>query len=180
MTAIISPCGQYRYCLKRESEQLFPGKSPALFVMLNPSTADACQDDPTIRRCRGFAKSWDCDGIIVANLYALRSTDPSELWRHADPVGPDNDMHLHLLANGVCDVVCAWGKHAKPERVEQVVKVLQSSGARLWCLGVNKDGSPKHPLYIRADQPLIRWRPITAGPITSGIDRDTTGAIGQP
>ena len=82
MSAIISACGQYRYQLTREAHDQFATRGPALFIMLNPSTADAELDDPTIRRCRGFAKAWDCAGIVVANLYALRATDPAALWTH--------------------------------------------------------------------------------------------------
>lgn len=159
MTAIISACGTYRYLLTRPTENMLPERGTALFVMLNPSTADATEDDPTIRRCRGFARAWGCAGLTVANLYALRSTDPAALRRHADPVGPDNDMYLSRLGREYGDVVCAWGKHASPERVAAVVALLNAAGARLWCLGANKDGSPKHPLYIRADQQLARWQP---------------------
>lgn len=159
MSAIISPCLQYRYRLERRSENLFPEKSPVLFLMLNPSTADASEDDPTIRRCRGFARLWGCAGIVVANLYALRATDPAELWQHNDPIGPDNDSHLRALASVHQDVVCAWGSNARPDRVEEVVQIFSEARATLRCLGTNKDGSPKHPLYIRANQPLIPWKP---------------------
>ncbi|CAD6561280.1 DUF1643 domain-containing protein [Paraburkholderia sabiae] len=79
MSAVISPCGTYRYLLTRAAESLSPMKSTALFAMLNPSTADATLDDPTIRRCREFAKLWDCDGLAVANLYALRTADTANL-----------------------------------------------------------------------------------------------------
>jgi hypothetical protein len=135
-----------------------PMKSTALFVMLNPSTADAQLDDPTIRRCRGFSKLWDCNGLAVANLYALRSTNPTALWTHPDPVGPDNDDYLRKFARECGDVVCAWGANAKPDRVARVASILADAGARLWCLGTTKDGAPRHPLYVRADQPLIEWR----------------------
>src|SRR5690606_18576726 len=92
-TARFSPCGQYRYLLTRPIPAPFwkPDAGEAVFVMLNPSTADASEDDPTIRRCIGFAKEWGCTGLTVANLYALRSTDPKGLWKHRDPVGPEND-----------------------------------------------------------------------------------------
>ncbi|MCA8326237.1 DUF1643 domain-containing protein [Burkholderia cepacia] len=159
MSAIISPCGQYRYLLSRPADSMSPMKSTALFLMLNPSTADASLDDPTIRRCRGFAKTWDCNGISVANLYALRSTDPAALWVHEDPIGPDNDLYLAKFAREYHDVVCAWGANARPDRVAAVSKILRDAGARLWCLGTTKDGSPRHPLYVRADQPLIEWSP---------------------
>lgn len=156
MSAIISDCGQYRYQLTREPHDMYTVCGPALFVMLNPSTADASMDDPTIRRCRGFAKAWDCRGIIVANLYALRATDPAALWVHADPVGPDNDMFLAALLREHDTVICAWGANAKPERVAQFRKMLYRNN-RPVCLGVTKDGAPRHPLYIRADQKLIDW-----------------------
>ncbi|BCF97402.1 hypothetical protein PPGU19_019710 [Paraburkholderia sp. PGU19] len=159
MSAIISPCGTYRYLLKRQAESMSPMKSTALFVMLNPSTADATLDDPTIRRCRSFAKLWNCNGLAVANLYALRSTDLGTLWSHPDPVGPDNDDYLWNIARECGDVVCAWGANAKPERAARVASILTDAGARLWCLGMTKDGSPRHPLYVHSDQPLNEWKP---------------------
>jgi hypothetical protein len=159
VSAIISECGAYRYLLKRAADSMCPMKSTALFVMLNPSTANAELDDPTIRRCRGFARLWDCNGLAVANLYALRSTDPAGLWSHTDPVGPDNDAYLSTFARECGDVVCAWGANAKPERAAHVANILTHSGARLWCLGTTKDGSPRHPLYVRGDQPLVEWAP---------------------
>lgn len=156
MTAIISECGQYRYLLTRPGDSLSE-KGTALFLMLNPSTADATIDDPTIRRCRNFAKTWGCNGIAVANLYALRATNPADLWKHADPVGPDNDWRLRAIAKEYTDIVCAWGANAKPERVAAVASILTAAGGRLWCLGTTKDGHPRHPLYVRGDQKLIPW-----------------------
>jgi hypothetical protein len=155
--AVISGCGLYRYTLHRPSEVLYPERSTAAFVMLNPSTADATQDDPTIRRCRGFARGWGCAGLTVLNLYALRSTNPAELWKAADPVGPENDDYLRRMAREYGDVVCAWGGNAKPDRVAAFLRIMEGAAARLWCLGNTKDGSPRHPLYVRADQPLVRW-----------------------
>jgi len=162
MSAEISHCGTYRYVLSRPSIVRFPEKGTALFCMLNPSTADATVDDPTIRRCRGFAKDWFCNGFTVVNLYALRATDPRELWKHPDPVGPANDGWLKSLAHEYGDVVCAWGANAREDRVRHVVGLFLSVGARLWHLGLTKAGAPRHPLYIRADQPLERWTPAFA------------------
>ena len=156
MSAIISACGQYRYQLTREAHDQFATRGPALFIMLNPSTADAELDDPTIRRCRGFAKAWDCAGIVVANLYALRATDPAALWTHPDPVGPDNDAMLAQLIREHETVVCAWGTNAKPQRVEAVRKMFHRLSTPV-CLGMTKSGAPRHPLYVRGDQPLIKW-----------------------
>lgn len=158
MSAIISSCGQYRYQLGRAALTPHPVKGPALFLMLNPSTADASIDDPTIRRCRGFAESWGCDGIVVANLYALRTTNPAALWEHADPIGIHNDNYLRLLAKDHEDVVCAWGANARPDRVVAATAVFTGAGRRMWCLGVTKAGAPRHPLYVRGDQPLLEWR----------------------
>jgi hypothetical protein len=155
--AAISECGLYRYTLRRPCEVLHPERSTAAFVMLNPSTADASLDDPTIRRCRGFARAWGCNGLTVMNLYALRSTDPAALWKAADPVGPENDGYLRQIAREYGDVVCAWGSNAKPDRVAAFLRIMDGASARLWCLGMTKDGSPRHPLYVRGDQPLVPW-----------------------
>lgn len=148
MSARISECGQYRYTLTR-------GDEPRLcFVMLNPSTADATLDDPTIRRCLGFARREGCAGIEVLNLYALRATNPADLWKHADPVGPNNDWELSGAARRYTRMVAAWGANAKPERVKQVRNILEGNGISLYHLGLTKAGQPKHPLYLRADAPL--------------------------
>ncbi|MFX7294962.1 DUF1643 domain-containing protein, partial [Acinetobacter baumannii] len=82
-----------------------------------------------------FASAWGCNGIAVVNLYALRATNPSDLWQHSDPVGPDNDWRLRAIAREYTDIVCAWGANAKPERVEAVTSILTAAGGRLWCLG---------------------------------------------
>lgn len=156
-SATFSPCRTYRYLLSRHwgfgafsfgSDE--PGPTLA-WVMLNPSTADALEDDPTIRRCMGFAKAWGYAGITVVNLFAVRSTDPAVLHRHPDPVGPDNDDVLRLLVEegGLTDFVAAWGAHPTVERrAAQVVGMLRVAGARFDCLGLTKDGHPRHPLYV--------------------------------
>ncbi|TCK44028.1 hypothetical protein B0G84_2376 [Paraburkholderia sp. BL8N3] len=157
MNAILSLCGQYRYSLSRPGGLMTAGGPSAMFLMLNPSTADATLDDPTIRRCRSFAAAWGMNGITVANLYALRCTDPAGLWIHADPIGPKNDDHLYELAVTHGRVVCAWGAKARADRVAAVVRLLRDAGATLACLGTTKSGAPRHPLYVRGNQPLIEW-----------------------
>ncbi|MCW9028359.1 MAG: DUF1643 domain-containing protein [Kangiella sp.] len=159
MSAIFSPCKQYRYLLKRESNSFYVDKTTSLFVMLNPSTADENINDPTIRRCIGFAETWGCAGLIVANLYAYRSTDPKKLNQVSDPIGPENNAHLEKLAKEYDDVVFAWGNNANTARAKQVIEIFQKHGSRAWCLGVTKAGHPKHPLYIRASQPLMPFDP---------------------
>lgn len=156
MGAHISECGQYRYLLTRNIS-IIGEAGQTVFVMLNPSTADAVQDDPTIRRCLSYAESWGSSGLIVANLYALRSTDPKELWKHPDPVGPANDGCLADLALRHRDIVCAWGANAKPDRVRAFVDLMKRVGGELWCLGMTKAGAPRHPLYLRRDAELMPW-----------------------
>jgi hypothetical protein len=151
VSAVISACGKYRYSLTRG------GVERLLFVMLNPSTADASVDDATIRRCMGFAFREHYSGIEVMNLYAYRATDPRELRACLDPVGPDNDGHLIDTLSRHQLVVVAWGTHAKRSRVEAIRFLLEGSGVAVKCLGRTKDGHPKHPLYLRGDAPLERW-----------------------
>lgn len=154
-SAALSPDGLYRYSLSR----VWGRGGMAMFIMLNPSTADANTDDPTIRRCVGFAKSWGCGGVRVVNLYALRSTDPKGLWRALDPVGPDNDHHLLDYANESSykkwPMVAAWGANAKADRVDEVLNFPGMEA--LQCLGVTKAGQPRHPLYLRGDSSLSPW-----------------------
>ncbi len=157
MSAIMSTCGNYRYILSRNiPSQPFP-RPRVLFVMLNPSTADAERDDPTIRRCMGFARRWGHEGLYVANLYAYRATSPSDLWQAEDPVGPNNNLHIINLLVTRGDVVCAWGAHAKKDRVAEFISMAKKANVRLWCLGTTKANAPRHPLYVKADQELMRW-----------------------
>jgi hypothetical protein len=117
--------------------------------MCNPSTADAERDDPTIRRCVRFARRWGYGGIVVRNLYALRTPHPRELRRHPDPIGVDNDTHL-MAACGDPITVCAWGS-AGPgvtERGEAVLDTLAAFGADLRYLALTRAGAPRHPLYL--------------------------------
>ncbi len=157
-TAIISPCGTYRYTLRRRIPSALRWVKPCLFVMLNPSTADATKDDPTIRRCIGFAKREGCTDLTVVNLYALRATDPAELGKHADPFGPDNGRHLaeQIALHRHEIIIAAWGANPFAYRQEStsVAKMaLRTAGA--FCLGTTAQGHPRHPLYVKADQPLV-------------------------
>lgn len=175
-TARISACSAFRYSLARKW-----GEDPSLvFVMLNPSTADAAVDDPTIRRCMGFAQRDGFDGIQVVNLYAYRATDPKALRACPDPIGPENNRFLHLLlaeqARHGTPVVAAWGALADADRVEEVLTMVPSVKWR--CLGLTKAGAPRHPLYVRGDQPLTPFataRALSADPATS-----TTVQVGRP
>lgn len=154
--ATISRCETYRYTLDRIWDASLP---TALFIMLNPSTADASVDDPTIRRCIGFAKRMGCGSLTVVNLFALRSTDPDALAKHPDPVGPDNDMHIALaLGKRLGCVIAAWGAHPSARtRAPAVAGLLAAHGWQVDCLGTTNAGAPRHPLYVRGDAPLIPW-----------------------
>lgn len=149
-SAAISPCGQYRHWLRRR----WSAGPTCGFIMLNPSTADADADDPTIRRCIGFARREGCGGLLVANLFQLRATDPKELARHPDPVGPNSDHHLLDVA-GESDgpLIAAWGAHQFA--ADRAAYVSAMFGIHCVCLGKTRDGHPRHPLYVKGDAPLI-------------------------
>jgi hypothetical protein len=145
-SAILSPDGVYRYTLGRR----WGDGAYVNFVMLNPSKADATEDDPTIRRCVGFVRSWGHDALVVTNLYALRSTDPKALMMHPAPIGPENDAELEVRALCAGLVVCAWGAdRAVKGRAGRVVRLLRGKGVMLHHLGLTKAGHPGHPLFLR-------------------------------
>lgn len=145
--AYISKCGQYRYLLERnwaENDAVWP----ILFVMLNPSTADAYKDDPTIRRCVSFAQSMRKNVLYVANLYAYRATSPTELKKVTDPIGPKNKRCLTKLVSLFPRVICAWGKAAEKEHAMWFYGLCNNNLCTMQCFGTNKDNSPRHPLYL--------------------------------
>lgn len=145
-SAHISDCGQYRYRLRRKWGN--KGFGP-LFVMLNPSTADAEVDDATIRRCIGLTQGWGCEQFDVVNLFAYRATDPKALLKARDPIGPINDECILDAAAHSDFIVCAWGAAKIAEsRGRKVLRLLQHKTPH--CLAVTKSGAPKHPLYIKA------------------------------
>lgn len=156
--ARFSDDGVYRYTLTREWAQTDKGQVG--WIMLNPSTATAADDDRTIRRCQSFAKDWGYSGITVANLFALRATNPKALRSHADPVGPDNDETLRSLAEYDSDlIVFAWGANkAVRSRGLIVEELVAAEGRTSHCLRRTKEGRPEHPLYVHGEvQPEV-WR----------------------
>ena len=158
-SAIISPCQKYRYTLYRRIPQVVRWVKPCLFIMLNPSRADALLDDNTIRRCKGFANSLLCTDLTVVNMFALRATYPADLLLSPDPFGPDNERHLNEQLDihwNIGVIIVAWGAH-KIVRERSSVSLLKRLSERAHCLGMTKDGSPRHPLYVKADQPLVPW-----------------------
>lgn len=155
--AIFSTCRTYRYMLTRT----WPGPGPlGVFVLLNPSTANAEADDRTLRKVQAFAQRWGWRGLVVLNLFALRSTDPRALYEHPDPVGPRNSRFLERVPAVVeGPTVLGWGTHgAEVMQGLQVQHALGLLPEELWCLRRTADGQPGHPLYLRGDTALVRFR----------------------
>lgn len=157
-SAALSPDRTYRYSLTRIWDQ---DKPFIRFVGLNPSTADEHIDDPTVRRCVGFARDWGAGGIVMLNVFAFRATDPRVMKRADDPIGPRNDWAIRLWTLDLSDapVVACWGVHGdhqlRGRRVEHMLK--QICPDRLRIFGLTKDGHPKHPLYLSRLARLERW-----------------------
>jgi hypothetical protein len=177
--AIFDESRVYRYLLRRPD---LGGGRPGLglslggvvlFVPLNPSKADERVDDPSVRRMIGFARGWGFRMLEVANIFALRTTNPLELYEHPDPIGPENDDHIRAAVDRAGIVVCAWGNHG--EFMDRGAAVLQliRQGIDPWlirCLGVNMSGQPRHPLYVAAATGPVTY-PRTAPPINTQSGR---------
>lgn len=163
--ARLSGDGRYRYTLGRVWD---PSRPKLTFVMLNPSTADASEDDPTIRKCRGFATRLGFGSLHVVNLFAYRSRDPDAMWaaRHSgiDIIGPDNDEVLReAFAAG--DAIAAWGANGRYDRnrVEFVTALARAAGSRLQALSTTKAGDPAHPLMLGYSCVPAPWPTTTEG-----------------
>jgi hypothetical protein len=152
--ATFDPTGRYRYCLTRVWEDPAPR---LCFVLLNPSTADAARDDPTLRRCQRFAALWGYGAIEIVNLFAFRSTDPRLLDWTDDPVGPENDRYIDTAVARSSQVVCAWGNVSRSSsRATEVLSRIPKPS----CLGCTKAGHPCHPLYLPLNRKLeaFSWK----------------------
>lgn len=157
--AVISECSRYRYLLLRTWE---PTKARCVYVMLNPSTADADIDDPTIRSCIRLAKEKGFGGLAVVNLYAWRATDPKELpAKQSEALGSANPRAIETAVSQCSTVICAWGAHPYATRnVAGALDIIRLYQRTPYCFGVTQSGAPKHPLYIKSGTPLI---PFVAG-----------------
>lgn len=147
--AEFSPCRTWRYVLRR---RWAPGGAVG-FILLNPSTADETQNDPTIRRCIGYAKAWGFGALVLGNLFAYRATDPAVMRVAADPVGPGNNEALRLICREAEGrVICGWGADGVfMDRGKHVATLLRDAGATPQALALTASGQPRHPLYLRAD-----------------------------
>lgn len=147
--ATFSQCRKYRYALQR----LWGSDGPlCMFICLNPSTADEAQDDPTVRRLIGFARSWGYRGLWLGNLFAFRATDPHVMRKAADPIGPRNDEYLQVMAGDSDIIVAAWGAQGCHLRRSREVHLLIPT---MKCFGLTMNGEPKHPLYLSKNTEII-------------------------
>ncbi|MCT4654190.1 MAG: DUF1643 domain-containing protein [Cohaesibacter sp.] len=153
--ALYSPCETYRYALTRQWDE--SGKK-LLFIMLNPSKATELKNDPTIERCERRALALGYGAFRACNLFAFRATDPRDLKKAKDPLGPDNLAQLLKAAHWADTILCAWGTHGAHNGMgEAIHRLLNAQGYRLHHLGLSKDGHPKHPLYIRYEETPRLW-----------------------
>lgn len=151
--AVFSPDRVHRYALWRH---WLVGEGQLLTIMLNPSTADEHLNDPTIRRVLDFAADSGYRSLAVANLFALRSTDPKGLLDHNDPVGPANQRWIETLIEESDSVLVAWGAFPfAAERAEEVLQLLETTDIPVFCLGKTAGGDPRHPLYVKRRPGLI-------------------------
>lgn len=151
--AVISEDLRYRYHLWRTW-----GTGPRMtFIGLNPSTADATLDDPTIRKVVKFAKRLGLSGLDMVNLFAWRATDPHSMLKASEPVGPENDSYLRKFAiSSSAVVVAGWGNHGGHR--DRAGQVLNMFNFPLFTFGLTGTGQPKHPLYLRDDAPLLELK----------------------
>src|SRR6266480_3666997 len=146
--AIFDINARYRYSLWRAWSTYHPRIA---FVLLNPSTADEERNDPTIRRCMGFARAWNYGSMEVVNLFAYRATNARELLKVDDPVGEENNYYLIQAVERCSSVVVGWGTKGTLLARDRQVLSLFAGLKDAYCLGITQDGQPRHPLYVKGD-----------------------------
>lgn len=152
-SAVLSDDGVYRYRLGRR----WADGPTVAWIMLNPSTADAAIDDPTIRRCIGFSRAWGYGALEVVNLFAYRATKPTDMAKATDPVGPDNDAHIAAACRESLEVIVAWGAHPAWHRRWEALNTAGVLSPLLSCLGTSQAGAPLHPLYLPKTSEREPW-----------------------
>lgn len=153
-SAIISKCGNYRYELTRYWDN-YDGENSVIWIMLNPSTADALTDDPTIRKCIGFSKRLGYSGMTVINLFAYRVTKPKFLANVSDPFGPINLEIQEMAFRSWRPIIMAWGRNGSLHSAGNAM--LSRIGDTSYCFGLTKNGQPLHPLMLPYSTPLMRY-----------------------
>ncbi|WP_342077844.1 DUF1643 domain-containing protein [Yoonia sp. SS1-5] len=153
--ATYSDCQRYRYALTRRWD---PAGQQLLYIMLNPSRATEIDNDPTIERCQRRATQLGFGAFQAVNIFAWRETDPRQMRRAADPVGPENDQSIRDAVAGADMILAAWGTHgAHMGRGPAVAGLLRALGRPVHVLGLTKAGHPRHPLYVTYAQQPILW-----------------------
>ncbi len=158
--AVFSADGLHRYRLSRIWNIAGGNARLACWILLNPSTADESVLDPTLKRCLGFTKREGLDGMLIVNLFGLRSTDPRRLLEDPDPVGRLNDEFIERALWESEFVVLGWGANEAVRRTNRdlaVLALVRRSGKNVKCLGTTKDSSPRHPLYLPSDAELREY-----------------------
>lgn len=155
-TAVFSPCRKWRYHLQHVWDDNQPN---LLWLMLNPSTADETQNDPTVERCEQRARMWGYGGVEIYNIFGFRATDPNNMKAYGDPVGPDNDKWItkFALKSQQTLAIAGWGNHGSHnKRNEEIIKIITQNNGRVKALKINASGDPKHPLYVGyAQKPVL-------------------------
>jgi hypothetical protein len=158
--AAFSPCDRYRWWLERRWDgQPVGSGNVAVQIGLNPSTADIDCDDPTVAGCCDRARRWGHGGLVMLNAFGYRATNKAELLKIDDPIGQQNDAAIRRHAKRAAVLVVGWGQLPRGllGRAIDIARILADEGVTPMCFAVNADGSPKHPLYVRRDAPLIPW-----------------------
>ena len=160
--ANFSDDGRYRYLLGRH---ISAAPRRLLFIMLNPSTADANRSDNTITRCINFARDWGYGSMEVVNLFAFRTPYVKALRQADDPIGTDNDAWIGSAINAADRVIFAWGNHGAYKNRSHAVRRMAIHTVKPYHLGLNKTGEPKHPLYLRSDTKPVQYAPANVDKI---------------
>lgn len=158
MNATLSPDEYFRFSLTRAwiNTKDRDYHRSALFIMLNPSTANNYQDDPTVKRCVNIADTHDCDRLTIVNLFPFITPIPKVLMKWTAEKLDQNDAHIRDALEHTQLIICAWGSLVKDEilrsRAREVLKLIH---VPTFALHINKDGNPKHPLYCKSDSKLV-------------------------
>lgn len=153
--AVFDRSERYRYSLTRCWNS---SGTKATFIMLNPSSADAKQNDPTISRCISFAEKLGCGSLEVVNLFAYRTAFPYELKDYRRPVGSLNDKYIETAIQTSNVIVAAWGNWGFLKGRDEVVIQLIGEKFPLFCFGLTSKGQPRHPLYLPGNTELVCWK----------------------
>lgn len=163
--AVFDSTRLYRYSLWRRWAEPWLFDSPhwcndmVLFLMLNPSTGDESENDPTINRCIQFTKDWGYNGLVVANIFAIRATDPIDMKKAGDPVGPENNRAISYFVEHCAKIITAWGNHGIHNSRSTAIRDLLR-GRLVHHLGLTQAMEPKHPLYLKASTQPTLWKGI--------------------